>query len=73
MKPVNAAIATFFLTAIIGCLAIAFSYIACADSSFDREGATGMAVVFFYAPLGGVIMGLACAVAAFKILSRRTP
>jgi hypothetical protein len=42
MKPVNAAIATFFLTAIIGCLAIAFSYIAYADSSFDREGATGL-------------------------------
>jgi hypothetical protein len=52
MKPVNAAIATFFLTAVIGCLAIAFGYIAYADSThtFDREGATGMAVVFFYAP-----------------------
>jgi hypothetical protein len=75
MKPVNAAIATFFLTAIIGCLAIAFGYIGYADSThtFDREGATGMAVVFFYAPLGGVIVGLACAVAAVNILSRRTP
>jgi hypothetical protein len=75
MKPVNAAIATFFLAAVIGCLAIAFGYIAYADSThaFDREGATGMAVVFFYAPLGGVIMGVACAVATFKVLSRRTP
>jgi hypothetical protein len=75
MKPVSAAIATFFLTAVIGRLAIAFGYIAHADSThtFNREGATGMAVVFFYAPLGGVIMGGACAVATFKILSRRTP
>jgi hypothetical protein len=75
VKPVNAAIATFFLTAVIGCLAIAFGYIAYADSThtFDRECATGMAVLFFYAPLGGVIMGVACAVATFKIPSRRTP
>ena len=71
MKPANAAIAVFFLAAIVGCLAIALSYIALADSSQDREGSTGMAVVFMEAPLAGLVIGLIAAIATFKILTRR--
>jgi hypothetical protein len=66
---------TFILAAVVGFLAIAGGYIAYAISTefFDREGATGMAVVFFYAPVGGIIIGVISAVATFKILKRRTP
>jgi hypothetical protein len=53
---------------------IAFGYVGYADQAndLDREGATGMAVVFFYAPLGGVIIGAVSAFLAFKLVSRRT-
>lgn len=71
MKPANAALAVFFLAAIVGCLAIALTYIAFADSSQDREGSTGMAVVFMEAPLAGLVIGLIAAIATFKIMTRR--
>jgi hypothetical protein len=72
MKPVKAAIITFVLATIAGFLAIAFGYVAYADqaSYLDREGATGMAVVFFYAPLGGIIVGAVSGFLIFKVLSR---
>jgi hypothetical protein len=75
MKPANKAIVVFFLAAVVGFLAIAFGYIAYADSTnfFDREGATGMGVVFFYAPVGGIMIGALSAFATFKILTRRVP
>jgi hypothetical protein len=75
MKPANLAIAVFFLAGLASFLAIAFGYIAYADSTdfFDREGATGMGVVFFYAPVGGILIGGLCAYATFKRLNRRTP
>jgi hypothetical protein len=75
MKPANIAISVFFPAALAGFLAIAFGYIAYADSThfFDREGATGMGVVFFYAPVGGIMIGALCAYATFKRLERRTP
>ena len=74
MKPVKAAIITFVLVAIAGFLVIAFGYIAYADKAndLDREGATGMAVVFFYAPLGGIIAGVVSGFLIFKWRSRRT-
>lgn len=55
MKPLKAAIITFVVAAILGFLAIAFGYVAYADQAnyLDREGATGMAVVFFYAHWAG--------------------
>jgi hypothetical protein len=73
MKPVKAAIITFILAAIMGFLVIAFGYVAYADQAnyLDREGATGMAVVFFYAPLGGIIVGAVSAFLAFRLVSRR--
>ena len=72
MKPLKAAIITFVLATIAGFLAIAFGYIAYADPASDREGATGMAVVFFYAPLGGIIIGAISGFLIFKWRSRRT-
>jgi hypothetical protein len=74
MKPLKAAIITFVLVTIAGFLAIAFGYVAYADQAnhLDREGATGMAVVFFYAPLGGIILGAVSGFLIFKALSRRT-
>ena len=73
MKPANVAIVTFIVVALVGFLAMAFGYVAYADSThyFDREGATGMAVVFFYAPLGGILLGIVSAVVVFKVLKRR--
>jgi hypothetical protein len=75
MKPANVAITIFILGTVVGFLAIAVGYTTYADSTnyFDREGATGMAVVFFYAPLGGIIVGVVSAVATYKFLKRRTP
>jgi hypothetical protein len=74
MNPLKTAIVSFVLTAIVGFLAIAFGYVAYADQPgyLDREGATGMAVVFFYAPLGGIIIGAISGLLIFKWRSRRT-
>jgi hypothetical protein len=71
MKPAVIALTALVGGTILGGLAIAFGYIAYADSTIDREGATGMAVVFFYAPLGGLIIGIIAAVVTFKFLDRR--
>jgi hypothetical protein len=75
MKPVSAAIIAFIAGTIVGFVAIAFGYIAYADSThyLDREGATGMGVVFFYAPLGGVLLGTISGWIAFRISAGRTP
>jgi uncharacterized membrane-anchored protein YhcB (DUF1043 family) len=72
MKPAKIAIITFVLAAILGFLVIAFGYVAYADQAnyLDREGATGMAVVFFYAPLVGIIIGAVCGFLAFRLASR---
>jgi len=73
MKPAVITLTALIGGTVLGCLAIAFGYIAYADSThyLDREGATGMGVVFFYAPLGGLIIGIITAVVTFKILDRR--
>jgi membrane-associated phospholipid phosphatase len=73
MKPAVITLTALIGGAILGFLVIAFGYIAYADSTnyFDREGATGMGVVFFYAPLGGLITGIIAAVVTFKILHPR--
>ena len=73
MKPTVITLAALIGGTILGFLAIAFGYIAYADSTnyFDREGATGMGVVFVFAPLGGLIIGIIAAVVTFKILHPR--
>jgi hypothetical protein len=73
MKPTVITLTALIGGTILGCLAIAFGYIAYADSTnyFDREGATGMGVVFFYAPLGGLVIGIIAAVVTFKLLHPR--
>lgn len=71
-KPVK--IVTVIPAAILGFLAIAFGYVAYAGQPhhLDREGATGMAVVLFYAPLGEIVIGAVSGILIFKFLSRRT-
>jgi hypothetical protein len=73
VKPVNAVILAFLLAAVIGFLAIAFGFIAWSDSTnyFDREGSTGMAWIFVFAPFGGLVLGTLAAYATARILKRR--
>jgi hypothetical protein len=73
VKPAGTAIATFVAATIVGFLAIAFGWIAYADSTnyFDREGSTGMAVVFMIAPMGGIACGAICAFLAYRFAQRR--
>jgi hypothetical protein len=73
MKPAVITLAALIGGTILGFLAIAFGYLAYADSTdyFDREGATGMGVIFVIAPFGGLIIGIAAAVITFKILHPR--
>ena len=73
MKPAGIAIATFVGATIVGFLAIAIGWIAYADSTndFDREGSTGMAVVFMIAPMGGIAFGAICAFLAYRFAQRR--
>ena len=73
MKPAVITLTALIGGTILGFLAIAFGYIAYADSTnyFDREGSTGMDVIFVIAPLGGLIIGIIAAVVTFKILHPR--
>jgi hypothetical protein len=73
VKPGGIAILVFFGVAIAAFFAIAAGWIAYADYTnyFDREGSTGMAVVFMIAPLGGFAIGMICAVTTFQLLKRR--
>lgn len=59
-------ICVFILAAILGYLAVLFGWIAItelADIS-DSEGAMIMGVAFFFAPVGGLVLGLVAACAA---------
>jgi hypothetical protein len=73
MKPAVITLTALVGGTILGFLAIAFGYIAYADSTnyFDREGSTGMGVIFVIAPFGGLIIGIIAAVVTFKILHPR--
>ncbi len=75
MKPINIIILVFLGVAVAVFLAIAFGYIAYADSTnyFDREGSTGMAFIFVFAPVSGLIAGIISAVVTFRILKKRGP
>jgi hypothetical protein len=39
---------------------------------FYREGAMIMSIAFFFAPIGGLLLGLAAAIAAYRLMSPRT-
>jgi hypothetical protein len=73
VKPAGIAISTFVGATIVGFLAIAIGWLAYADSNnyFDREGSTGMAVIFMIAPMGGVAIGAAFAFLAYRLARRR--
>jgi hypothetical protein len=60
----NKIILAFVLATLAGFFAISGGYLIFAISTdyFDREGSTGMAVIFMLAPIGGLALG---AVAAF--------
>jgi hypothetical protein len=66
----NKIIVAFLLAAIAGFVIIAGGYLVWADQTnyFDREGSTGMSVIFLLAPLGGIILGVICAI----VTARRT-
>jgi hypothetical protein len=75
MRSSSITVLTFVLATIVGFLAIAGGYLAYAISTDypDREGATGMAVIFIEAPLGGLVIGFVCALVTAKMLRRRNP
>jgi hypothetical protein len=66
-------VAAFVIGTVLGFLAIAGGYIAWAIATdyFDREGATGMAVIFIEAPFGGLLIGIVSALVTSNILKRR--
>jgi Zn-dependent protease len=66
----NKIIVAFLLAAVAGFAAIAGGYLIWADQTnyFDREGSTGMSVIFLMAPLGGIVLGVICAI----MTARRT-
>ncbi len=64
----------FIVATIIGYFAILFGWIAYTEMAgvFDREGAMIMGIAFFFAPIGGLLIGLAVAIVAYRLMSRRT-
>lgn len=59
-------ICVFVLATILGYLAILFGWITITELADinDREGAMIMGVAFFFAPVGGLVLGLVAACAA---------
>jgi hypothetical protein len=66
----NKVIVAFLLAAIAGFFVIAGGFLIWADQTnySDREGSTGMAFIFVFAPVGGLILGVISAV----VIARRT-
>ena len=73
MRPGLAAFLMFFAGTIAVYCIIAFGYVAWADMTeySDREGATVMGIFFGFAPMGGLVGGIASAIAAYRAVSRR--
>ncbi len=73
MKQAWITVAAFVAGTILGFIAIGGGYIAWAVATdyFDREGATGMAVIFIEAPLGGLLIGGIAALVTSRILRKR--
>ena len=64
-------VGAFILGTIIGYLAILFGWIAYTEMAgiFDREGAMIMGVAFFFAPIGGLLLGLVASIVIFRRMS----
>jgi hypothetical protein len=75
MNLTNKIMLAVVLGTIAGFLAIAGGFLAWADSTnfSDREGSTGMAFIFVFAPFGGVIFGALCGLLTYRIAKRRQP
>jgi hypothetical protein len=73
MKQAWITVAAFVAGTILGFLAIGGGYIAWAIATeyVDREGATGMGVIFIEAPIGGLLIGGVSALIASRILRSR--
>jgi hypothetical protein len=65
----NKIIVAFLLATVAGFLAIAGGFLLWADQTtyLDREGSVGMGVIFFFAPLGGIILGVISAIVTARI------
>ena len=70
MNRTNKIIVAFLLGTITGFLTIAGSFIAYAASTdyFDREGSTGMAFIFVFAPVGGLVLGAVSALVISRVV-----
>jgi|HubBroStandDraft_5_1064220.scaffolds.fasta_scaffold488583_2 hypothetical protein len=73
MKQAWITIAVFVAGTVLGFLAIAGGFLAWAMTTnyIDREGSTGMAVIFIEAPVGGLIIGVIAALVTSRIQARR--
>jgi hypothetical protein len=69
----NKIIVALLLGTIAGYFAIAGGFLAWADATdyIDREGSVGMGFIFVFAPLGGIVLGIICAVLTYRIAKRR--
>ena len=56
---------------IFGCRRAVFLAWAMTTNYIDREGSTGMAVIFIEAPVGGLIIGVIAALVMSRIQARR--
>lgn len=70
MNRTNKIIVAFLLATVIGFFVIAGGFLIWADQTnyIDREGSVGMGVIFVFAPLGGIILGVLSAI----VTARRT-
>src|ERR1700749_2283719 len=73
MKQAWITVAVFVAGTVLGFLAIAGGFLAWAMATdfVDREGSTGMAVVFIEAPVGGLLIGVVAALITSRIQARR--
>jgi membrane associated rhomboid family serine protease len=73
MKQAWITVAVFVAGTILGFLAIAGGFLAWAIATdfIDREGSTGMGVIFIEAPVGGLLIGLVAALITSRIQARR--
>ena len=70
MNRTNKIIVAFLLATVAGFLVIAGGYLTWAIETnyFDREGSTGMSVIFILAAMGGLILGAISAFVTARII-----
>jgi Na+/glutamate symporter len=75
VNPTNKIMLAVVLGTLAGFLAIAGGFLAWADvTNFsDREGSVGMALIFAFAPFGGIVFGALCGFLTYRISKSRSP